>query len=362
MSDEKALLGAIWEHPHDDTVRLAYADWLQEAGGASNAARAEFIRLQCALAKLDDWDDGAEPLKVRIKPVWKRWGRRWRARLPEPHRECEFRRGFPHFDLTRYEIPDAIKLTVGDIEAAPLSVCHYNVKGTELADFLAWPGLRFQDRFSPRPPRLPTDWVRKVVECPALRNVSELCTIDCPLAPDEVKLLLDAWADRHLPNLSLAGPIGDEGLAVLAAHPTLAKVRRLDLRGHRGTAAGVRVLGVSSFLGSVRELNLSSSAAPEDLIHELVRWPIMPAVRRLSLGLARVTTAGALALADAPALADLRELVLGFNSIGAAGCRALARSPHLNRLTLLTLHSNPGVRNARVQKELRARFPTAVNL
>ena len=30
MSDEKALLAAIWEHPHDDTVRLVYADWLDE--------------------------------------------------------------------------------------------------------------------------------------------------------------------------------------------------------------------------------------------------------------------------------------------------------------------------------------------
>ncbi len=30
--DDKALLAAIWEHPHDDTVRLAFADWLQETG------------------------------------------------------------------------------------------------------------------------------------------------------------------------------------------------------------------------------------------------------------------------------------------------------------------------------------------
>ena len=31
MSDEKALLAAIWAHPHDDTVRLVYADCLVRA-------------------------------------------------------------------------------------------------------------------------------------------------------------------------------------------------------------------------------------------------------------------------------------------------------------------------------------------
>ena len=41
MSDEKALLAAIWEHPHEDTPRLMYADWLDEHG---QPERAEFIR------------------------------------------------------------------------------------------------------------------------------------------------------------------------------------------------------------------------------------------------------------------------------------------------------------------------------
>lgn len=41
MSDEAALLQAIRDHPDDDTVRLAYADWLEE----HDDPRAEFIRL-----------------------------------------------------------------------------------------------------------------------------------------------------------------------------------------------------------------------------------------------------------------------------------------------------------------------------
>src|SRR6516162_4283405 len=58
MDDEPALLAAIAAHPEEDTPRLAYADWLDEhAGGlpepASARIRAEFIRVQCEIKKLE---------------------------------------------------------------------------------------------------------------------------------------------------------------------------------------------------------------------------------------------------------------------------------------------------------------------
>jgi uncharacterized protein (TIGR02996 family) len=42
MSDEDAFLRKLLENPADDTVRLVYADWLDER---SEAAKAEFLRL-----------------------------------------------------------------------------------------------------------------------------------------------------------------------------------------------------------------------------------------------------------------------------------------------------------------------------
>ena len=42
------FLRAICENPEDDTVRLVYADWLDENGDAD---RAEFIRVHCELAR-----------------------------------------------------------------------------------------------------------------------------------------------------------------------------------------------------------------------------------------------------------------------------------------------------------------------
>lgn len=46
--DDPALLAAILADPADDTVRLVYADWLEENG---QTARAEFVRVQIALTR-----------------------------------------------------------------------------------------------------------------------------------------------------------------------------------------------------------------------------------------------------------------------------------------------------------------------
>ena len=44
------LLAEIAANPEDDTLRLAFADWLDEHGDAADRDRAEFVRVQCDLA------------------------------------------------------------------------------------------------------------------------------------------------------------------------------------------------------------------------------------------------------------------------------------------------------------------------
>ena len=53
MSDHDALVQAILHAPDDDAPRLVFADWLDENGDAD---RAEFIRVQCRLARLPFYD------------------------------------------------------------------------------------------------------------------------------------------------------------------------------------------------------------------------------------------------------------------------------------------------------------------
>jgi uncharacterized protein (TIGR02996 family) len=52
--DEDALIQAVREAPDDQGVRLVYADWLEERGDA----RADFLRLECALHRMTDQEPG----------------------------------------------------------------------------------------------------------------------------------------------------------------------------------------------------------------------------------------------------------------------------------------------------------------
>lgn len=49
MTDRESMIGSICEQPHDTTLRLIFADWLEERG---ECERAEFIRCQVELASL----------------------------------------------------------------------------------------------------------------------------------------------------------------------------------------------------------------------------------------------------------------------------------------------------------------------
>jgi uncharacterized protein (TIGR02996 family) len=50
VNQADALLQAVCENPEDDAPRLVYADWLDERPDNESRLRAEFIRVQCALA------------------------------------------------------------------------------------------------------------------------------------------------------------------------------------------------------------------------------------------------------------------------------------------------------------------------
>src|SRR5262245_52930609 len=73
MAQEDAFLEAIIRDPDDDGLRLIYADWLEE----HDDPRGEFIRVQCALARLPDDDPRRRELVVREQELrdahWQRW-------------------------------------------------------------------------------------------------------------------------------------------------------------------------------------------------------------------------------------------------------------------------------------------------
>src|SRR3954470_22336744 len=74
MDDEPALLAAIEARPGDDAPRLAYADWLDEHAAdlpdpAAARVRAEFIRVQCEVKKVEELPGDQQRPHVRL---WRR--------------------------------------------------------------------------------------------------------------------------------------------------------------------------------------------------------------------------------------------------------------------------------------------------
>ncbi|HYT89745.1 MAG TPA: TIGR02996 domain-containing protein, partial [Gemmataceae bacterium] len=67
MTDVDALLQAIHDNPDEDGPRLAYSDWLEEHGDAADRIRAEFIRLQCELAR--QGADAPQALSDRVEEL-----------------------------------------------------------------------------------------------------------------------------------------------------------------------------------------------------------------------------------------------------------------------------------------------------
>src|SRR5437867_1736192 len=95
MFDEEGLLVAVRDDPQDDVPRLAYADWLEERGGADETARAELIRVQLALARAAEDDPARPDLMVRERELLDAHQVRWKAPLADVSASLTFVRGFP---------------------------------------------------------------------------------------------------------------------------------------------------------------------------------------------------------------------------------------------------------------------------
>src|SRR5262245_17812978 len=86
MPDADAFLAAIRAAPADDAPRLVYADWLDDHG---QPERAEFIRVQCELARRDD-----PALRAREAELLARHHDDFAGPLAAPHLRFQFQRGF----------------------------------------------------------------------------------------------------------------------------------------------------------------------------------------------------------------------------------------------------------------------------
>ena len=159
-SDEQALMSAILADPADDTPRLQLADWLEEQGDAD---RAEFIRVQCELAKWDTpipmqdvitLDDGR---RYEFKPTASLRRREWEL-WDSDKIHCHLSVGNVPLGLSLRAIPleDCIPPMLGIVRRGLVAEVHTTLRGwmggkCEQCEFVEASGYAQTDFYSHRP-------------------------------------------------------------------------------------------------------------------------------------------------------------------------------------------------------------------
>ena len=390
MSQHEAFLQSILEAPNDDAPRLVYADWLDDHGDGD---RAEFIRVQCRLARLDPYDPERRELRRREYELhaehWGEWaapfvGRveRWRFRrgfveqircdgrqflkeakrllelapirelLLEHPEKGDFRRVVASKHLRRITHLDLDFARLGDDGMAGLADSSNVAQLTDLS-------LKWND--------LTTAGMLAVVRTPRLRSLRRVqfyesdgwgkdddfqavvkgCTLpalqrlhwNSKLSPDSIRALLDAPLARQLTSLSLQR-IGPEGLRLLAGSAALERLEWLEAQyGEDVDAEAAARLAGSPLMGRLTSLTLSLLKLGDDGVIELSRAPA-GRLRELDLSCNQIGEAGARALAGAPLCRSLARLDLASNCFGDRGAAALAKSANLGSLRHLDVGSS----------------------
>src|SRR5262245_3966446 len=92
------LLQAAKQQPEEDAPRLVLADWLEDHGDATDIARAEFIRLQVHMHRLDSSPE-RHALSQKATRLLRKHRRAWLGPLFEMFPESmRFERGLLHVE------------------------------------------------------------------------------------------------------------------------------------------------------------------------------------------------------------------------------------------------------------------------
>jgi uncharacterized protein (TIGR02996 family) len=347
MSDRAAFVRAIVAQPDDDTPRLVFADWLDEH---DDPARAEFIRLQCEIARMT-LTEGARLIAAaaREKELWKAHAQSWCQELPQWARsKVYFRRGFPAImscTLTQW-IGAKSLIQRTPIQSLTISLQVYDA--TKMAKFAATPhlaGIRAVQLHSYHHPNR-ADAIRLLAgsACAAGLRILDLSMTSYTHGScdgDGVAETLAASGCAGLECLRLTcNEIGPAGVTALARSSVTLGLRKLDLGTNPIGLKGIRALAESSNFRNLTALRLADADITNDAVEALASSSQFPRLTHLNLQGYSITAEGAAALARAPHFGRLTALNLSSNTIAPAGARALASSRTLASLTYLDLFRN----------------------
>lgn len=345
--EEENLLVAIADHPDDDGLRLAMADLI----APQNPLRAEFIRIQCALAATGSNDPR---LREREEELLRDNAQKWADPLDGWVEGYIFRCGFLEavtVDLQR--LVDHADDIFGRTPIRELTLV-YDGDDEEI------PGLVAALVLSPYLQRVATLDLSQItlneagfsllIASPHLRYLKSLLVSDEDCTVASAQALAQANQLSQLHTLAFLGYIGstlgDAGVEILASAPHLVSVRELLLINDRVGPAGAQALARSPYFTGLTSLELGGGNYTLNRIgfegvQALASSPNLSSLAFLDLDFNQIGDKGVEALAASPSMTNITSLRLQANMIGDAGVRALAASRTFSRLTLLDLSHNP---------------------
>jgi uncharacterized protein (TIGR02996 family) len=334
MSTESGLLHAIREKPEEDTPRLIYADWLDEN---EQPERAEFIRLQCRLANLDEYDPERPHLEWRERVLLRKHKKAWGKAVAKYTSRFAFHRGF----IDEIAITAAKFLENADtlFSITPLEQLRPLQVGARWNEFLASPQLQRLHGLDLNCSSLGTTRGQVLGACEQLEDLHELNIDKNRLRPAGMIAILGS---RHLSNLRRLfvsqNEAGDAALTAMRDNTHFTHLRDLNLASNRIGSAGATRLAQASWISNLEHLNLSDNPIGVDGLRRLADSGALAGLKRFSCP--DLTAEGPRILASCPHLAGLTELECGSAALGENVLAELARSDTLSRLRVLRMRSN----------------------
>ncbi len=370
MNHEQAFLQAIREAPDDDAPRLIYADWLEEQGGASRAARADFIRIQCRLDEMPDDDPARDRLEDEATDLLAEYEAEWTEPLHGIAEDWRFSRGF----IERIRIRGDNLLTHAErlFDFAPLRSLHLLISRNDLPHLAACPQLRWVSSLDFSRCQLNDRSLQQLLTSPNLDRLNALNLDGNNINTPGLRALIQSPMFHRLQWLDLSRnrAVGDTAVRLLAQEAPADNLEGLRLGGTNLTLFGLYDLFDSARLTRLRHLHISGARFPqasqESLIsnfklfahlHSLDLSDIDQGVSLLSILLHRLPalapnlsalylrnihaeTSIVCVLANSSTLTNLTLLDLAHNNIRDRGAKAIAESPHLRHLRVLNLAGN----------------------
>lgn len=242
-ADEQAFLKAICDQPDDDTVRLVYADWLEEQG---RSALGEFIRAEVELAHTPPGTDEDERrravLFARRAELLKGHATAWLEPFRPFARKDAFERGF----VRTVEVPANLFLQNAErwFALTPLTRVKFTTCRiwNKVSGVYAW-------------------WTEPLLKSPLLSRLTHIDLEGLELTAFDMEVLAAHPDLSRLRELVLAdNEIGSDGATVLANMPQLRGLESLDVRGNHITDRGARALAHSEYLSQLKELRITKNA------------------------------------------------------------------------------------------------------